>query len=511
MRAAILFLGLALLSWADDSVTQAGNGRWNQREFASEIDSSNVAGLRLKWNVSLCGTATCTPSVFQNKVCTTDFGGCLGCRSRDDGSVIWQKTMVDYGFPLGYYSRVTPTYIEDLNLLVVASASNKGLLNPGVPGVGAWAFALNATDGSSSWKTQVSTHLYAIVTGSPTVLGQTVYLGVSSGEAAAPLIPGYPCCSFAGRALSLRASDGAINWSLDTIPADLVGPGKYSGAAVWNGAFVVVGDHLYFGTGQLYSQPASVDACIEADPTNTSCVDERVNFNSILKVNRHTGEIVAKRRLSSADCWNIACVLRFLPGCSRTQAYDFDVTNVMVSIKNKRLYVSSKSGFLWVFDYDLNLINFDVLIPGSTSGGYVWQGALGDDSKTSKVGVYLPNNNGASRTWTLPNGTLVAGSGAWVKYDGDGNLKWATPPPFLDSVTGPLGLTNDVVFGSTRNNGLLAALDADSGAILWSLLTGKPMASGMAIVGKEVFWTTGPGTVFSATAPTQKSLLAFTL
>jgi len=420
--------------------------------------------------------------------------------------------MADYGFATGYYSRAMPVYKD--GLIYIASSAFELIILPGLPGVGCWMLALNFTDGSLVWRTQLSTDTFSIVTGSPNLEGNSIYVGLSSTESGAILtVPGYNCCHTSGRVLSVDTTTGHINWNTPSIPDDLRGVGLYSGAAVWMSGMPIFGDYLYFGTGQLYQVPSAVSACYVANPLNQSCADRRVLFDSIVKVNKHTGAIAASFRASAADVWNIACVLTFLPGCQPVPALDYDITDVIISAFHRRVFATSKSGFFWVFDLDLNYITTTSLIQGnSNGGGYEWEQAYQEAILLSNVGVYLAANNGGRATWSLPDGTLVSsGGGAWIKYDGHANLKWVTPTPNADGAYGSPAVTNDVVFSCTNALGLLVALNTRTGAILWSYQTIGSMSGAPVIVGDEVYWPLGPGTNLGPPTVNQHAFLVFKL
>ena len=503
-----MFLSLILLissALASSSVINAGVDTSNTHNFPSNIDSKNVAGLGLLWNATLCGPSTHTPMVYLDRVCVTDFGGCITCVNRDTGSVIFQKNISLYtGFPAGIYSRTMPTPFN--GLLIMGTTAIKSILNPGY---GAWVFAVNFTNGELVWKTKVSDFQWAIITGSPLLHGETLYFGLSSGESVAPIYPGYVCCSFSGRAFAINATDGAIKWNTPMIPAELNGVGKYSGAAVWSSTPILKGNYIYVTTGQLYQTSEAVANCSRDRPTDTTCVDSRVHFDSVVKIERNTGEIVGSFRASAADTWNLACLYGgAIPGCQAGPAYDYDITNIMYSERSKTIFASSKSGFLWALSDDLEVKWFSNIVRGSITGGYTWQGAFEDNARTYLSGVYLANNNGFALPITLFNRSTVT-SGVWVKYDGNGNVKWITPTPNGDQAYGSVSLTNDVVFGSTHVQGLLVALSTADGSILWRYQTVGSVNAAAAIVDNIVYWGTGSSSSFSPGIVSQNKLLAF--
>jgi polyvinyl alcohol dehydrogenase (cytochrome) len=74
-----------------------------------------------------------------------------------------------------------------------------------------------------------------------------------------------------------------------------------------------------------------------------------------------------------------------------------------------------------------------------------------------------------------------------------GAILWQTPDPQSASDTGYVSVANGVVYAdsnaSTGTN--MYALDASTGAILWSFASGGEVRSGAAIVGAKVYWGSG--------------------
>ena len=73
----------------------------------------------------------------------------------------------------------------------------------------------------------------AVITGSPVVVGDVVYVGVSSNEESLATNPDYPCCSFRGSVVALDANTGRILWKRDMTPDNFGSTDQYSGNAVW--------------------------------------------------------------------------------------------------------------------------------------------------------------------------------------------------------------------------------------------------------------------------------------
>ncbi len=503
----LAFLILAVMA-DDDNDNDSSNGnskKFNTQSYRSNIDSSNVAQLSVVCNITVCGSATTTPvDLKDGTVMQTDFGGCIGRYNVTSCTTVWQRNITDYGFAVGYYARAGMIFKG--GLAVGGTASYKNLLTPGIPNVGAWAFAVNVTDGSLKWKTQVSTHIYAIITQDFLLDDDSAVVGISSGEAAAPLVPGYQCCSFVGSTVKLAIADGSIHWNTPNIPPALAGVGKYSGAASWGGRAIRVGAYIYQVSGQLYQETAAAAACSIADPHNASCTDRDVLFDSVIKMKRSNGEIVASFRASAADVWNIACFFGgAIPGCQGGPSYDFDITNVMYSIGTRQIIATSKSGWAWFLDLDLNLVSSQSVVAGSASGGMAWHAALVDSHNARNVRVFISNNNGAKLNLTLLDGTVVK-SGAWAALDGHGQVKWITPS-VNDNAYGSLAVSNDVVFGATRFGGLLTALKTTDGSILKQWASKGSMIAAPLIMKNRLVWSTGPGNILGAGLTNQNQLL----
>jgi polyvinyl alcohol dehydrogenase (cytochrome) len=502
------YLAIVLVAWVATATAQ-GTDAYNHQVYSSDITSENVASLVLRCNLTMCGSATTTPTdLGDGTVLIADFGKCVGRYNITGCSTVWQRNLTDYGFPAGYFARAG--MVARGGVAVGGTASNKNLLTPGVPGFGAWVFGIYVDDGRLKWRTQVSTHLYAIITQNFQIVDNSVNVGISSGEAAAPLIPGYPCCSFVGSNVKLDFNSGAIEWNSPNIPSALSGLGKYSGAASWGGRSVIKGAYIYQVAGQLYQEPNDVAACTAANPNDATCVDASVMFDAVIKRKKTTGEIVASFRASSADVWNIACFFGGrIPGCQVGPSFDYDITNVIYSPKTQRIIATSKSGFVFYLDLDLNLLNVSSVVGGSASGGVTWQPALLDDHDPEDLRLFIPNNNGAGRNLTLLDGTVI-NKGAWAALDGHGNVKWITPA-LNEYAYGSLALTNDVVFGSTRFRGDLVALNAVDGSVLATWGTKGSMIAAPLILKDKLVWATGPGNILSGPLVDQKDLLVFGL
>ena len=130
---------------------------------------------------------------------------------------------------------------------------------------GANVYALDAATGRELWSRRLDEHLYARITGSPTLYQDRLYVPVSSIEETAAGQPGYECCTFRGSLNALDVKTGEIVWRTFMVPAaqaagknaagvTLWGP---SGVGIWSAPTIDVKRGLvYAGTGNTYSAPA---------------------------------------------------------------------------------------------------------------------------------------------------------------------------------------------------------------------------------------------------------------
>jgi polyvinyl alcohol dehydrogenase (cytochrome) len=138
----------------------------------------------------------------------------------------------------------------------------------------------------------------AVITGSPTLAGTTLYVPVTSYEEATGTYKMVSCCTFRGSLVALEASTGKILWKTFTI-AEPAKPGATnaagvqqmgpSGAGIWSApTFDAVSQRVYATTGDNYSDP----------PTETS--------DAFLALDARSGELAWSRQTTSGDAFNVA-------------------------------------------------------------------------------------------------------------------------------------------------------------------------------------------------------------
>src|SRR5690242_1205319 len=140
-----------------------GNSRYQPLERL--IGPSNVSRLALKWVATTAGDVSATPAVVDGAVYFGDFGGMEWKLDAETGKVIWSHKVSDYtGIP-GDISRSSPSLAG--NTLVIGDLSAPMMMG------------IDATSGDLRWITRLDPDPHAIMTGSPVLADDTIYVGTS--------------------------------------------------------------------------------------------------------------------------------------------------------------------------------------------------------------------------------------------------------------------------------------------------------------------------------------------
>ena len=367
---------------------------------------------------------------------------------------------------------------------------------------GAHIMAIDRATGNLLWITQVDSHQAAIITASPVVSGNTVLVGVSSNEEYLAADPAYPCCTFRGSMVALNAMTGQILWKTYTVP-----PG-YSGGAIWGTAAIdqMNGHSVYVGTGNNYSVPSTVSACIATavGGQDVQCLSPQDHFDSALSINITTGQINWGHVLWGYDAWNVACIST-QTNCPVPRGPDYDFgsgPNFLGTIVG----FGQKSGIYWALNPLDGSIKWARSVgPGGEVGGIEFGPAT--DGKR----IYVAISDSDHYPYKLYNGPVI-NWGSWAALDVDtGQFIWqvADPTPEQSEDMGSLSVANGVVYAPSYS-GYLYAIKADNGAFLWSYQTGGSVVDGPSIASDAVLVGSGyshtpPGTpnnkVYSFTVP----------
>jgi polyvinyl alcohol dehydrogenase (cytochrome) len=356
--------------------------------------------------------------------------------------------------------------------------------------------ALEQSTGAVVWSTLLDPNPFAVITSSPVLDDGRLYVGVSSNEETGPItISGYACCTFRGSVAALDPMTGKVLWQTPMIEdsayrnADGTLSG-FAGAAVWSSPTL---DRkrklLYVTTGNNYAASAAVVDGGAPLPSGD-------HVESIVALDLETGAIRWSKRMTKGDIWNFANF--------GGNDWDFGGSPNLFQIAldggmHDVVGAGQKSGVYWAVDADTQAILWKTQVgPGGHLGGIQWGTA------TDGARVYTGVNDQTGTMYRLggPGNVGDAGLttvGSWAALDpASGATLWQVANPAMTaplngtSVNGPLTVVNGVVFGGSMDaDGMMYALDATSGKVLWSFMSGGSVYGGPAVADGVVYWGSG--------------------
>lgn len=485
--------------------------------FERSIRPENVGQLAVKWVATTTGDVSATPAVVDDAVYFGDFGGTLWKLNADTGEVIWSHLVSDYtGIP-GDLSRTSPSLAGHTLLIGDLSAPNM--------------MGIDARTGDLRWITRLDPDPHAIITGSPVLAGDTIYVGTSQSG-----VSTYP-----GALVALEAQTGTILWRRYSLPNPQGLPESYWGAVMFAPPAVDLSNGLVFGTFKVAAgEPAAVKACNASDPNgfNESCEPPGSYLSSVVAFDLQTGVPVWSYRVVGDAAWQRACgsqppeVTWCAPAADNPlnggDKWDLGGSGPNVFEighgRHKRTVVGvgEKSGVYIVLDAKTGDFIWNTLIgPGGDMGGMEW----GTAYDGHRIYVSITNQHHIPYRLTQ-NGTLtatVATGGSWAALDPEsGKIIWQAADPQTESVgnqtvgvwdLAPVSAANGIVYAASmaKRGNEFYALDGATGHILWAWPAGSSVNSGPAIVDRSVYWGSG----YSRSGPVEGSgnnrLFAFTL
>jgi polyvinyl alcohol dehydrogenase (cytochrome) len=450
--------------------------------FESQIKTTNVGSLGVKWTFATAGDVSATPAVVNGVAYFPDWGGSLYAVNVASDTLVWKHSISGYDGVDGSVSRTSPAvsngvvYIGDQN--------------------GAHLMGIKASTGKLIWITQLDTHPSAILTQSPLVHSGVVYEGVSSSEEAAAANPGYACCTFQGSMNAVKATTGKLLWKTVMVPNNLRTTGGYSGGAIWSStpALDASSKTLYITTGNNYTIPDSATTCETNGGTAPDCLDKTDYIDSIVAINATTGAIDWADGQGGFDTWTVACKSGAGGNCPVDAGPDADfgsgaqLFTIPGPHHSHELVVGAgqKSGVYWVADAATGAILWGTQVgPGGSLGGIEW-GTATDGSR-----IYVAEADSDGTSYTPAGSTQAITWGSWAALDAvTGKIVWQTPDPDQGIDIGAVSTANGVVYASSMT-GHMYALNGTTGAVLWDHLSQGSSIAGPAIVNGVVYWGDG--------------------
>ncbi|GES88709.1 PQQ-binding-like beta-propeller repeat protein [Rhizophagus clarus] len=443
--------------WLSFGGTGENNINNNRNSDAENIISpENVGSLKVKFIIPVESSVSATPVTFQNNVYFPDWAGFLYSANSRTGEINWKINITKTYFPQpgpNVISRTTLAIDPKEKLIVFGTQS------PLLDGGSGFVIAVDLY-GNLVWRILIDDHPNAIITQSPTIFDNAVYIGVSSNEESAAYL-GAVCCTFRGSFTKLDLKTGKIIWRTFMAPDNYGRSDLYSGNAVWGSAPAIdpIKKLVYIATGNNYEIPKNVTNCINNATTpegKLACHDPKNFLDSILALDIENGNVKWVQRLSGYDSWNAACITSpNAPNCPDPTGDDFDFAQAPLLVNacfkpNDCLLLAiatSKSGKSWALDAATGKIIWSVTSgPGSRNGGSMF------GSATNGRQYFVSQSNGLNETYVLtkpsPKSQPATFGGAIVAIDIlTGEILWQTANPSQDAENGNILL--DFVTGAT--------------------------------------------------------------
>jgi polyvinyl alcohol dehydrogenase (cytochrome) len=349
-------------------------------------------------------------------------------------------------------------------------------------------YAVDADTGEQLWTVRVDDHPLARITGTPKLHGGRLYVPVSSFEEGSAGTLSYQCCTFRGSLVALDIATGRQVWKTYTI-ADAARPTRKNskgtqlwgpaGGAIWSSPTIDERRGLiYVASGNSYTAPAARTT------------------DAVIAFEMATGKIAWSAQATESDAWIAGCgptpALQSAqppgtPGAARSENcpddlgpdYDFATAPLLVSLRGGRqiLVTAQKSGMVAARDPAergaLLWQTSTATRPVGPTGEIVWGGA------TDGVRAYYGLNSSAAVAVQLSTGAQ----------------QWRTQftPADVDHPgnNSAVSLVPGVLF-SGGWDGIVRALSADTGAVLWEFNTARefPTVNGVTAKGGSIG---GPG------------------
>ena len=472
--------------------------------FNGPIRPGNAGSLATKWSFTTTGDVSATPTVENGAVYVPDWGGMLYRLDAATGTLVWSHKLSDYTGNTRSLSRSSPA-VTPHSIIVGDEASGT-------------VIAVDKTSGALLWRTVVDPLPAALITASPAVMGDLVFVGVSSvEEGLAQSRTGY-VPSFRGTIAALSVETGAPVWTFRTVPAG------YTGGAVWSSTFAIDLNRgsLYATTGNNYTVPAAVTACLQNAATaeaQSACLAPGDYIDAVVALDLLTGHVKWGRRFIGFDTYVNSCIVSPAKGipCPDPAGPDYDFgagANLFTTMIGGKpvdmIGAGQKSGVYWALDPETGATRWATQVgPGGRAGGIMW-GTAADGLR-----VYAAINDSGQVSYDLASTGTAWTAGSWAALDAaTGKILWQIPAtghnplaPTEDAgALGALTVLSGVVYAGSMS-GDMVAIDAAAGKILWQFASGGSVICGPSVALGVVYWGSG----YQRFGTANNKLYAFTL
>jgi len=441
-----------------------GNDRANSRFQPAELGGltvEDVPSLEVKW-------AFAYPNAAQARSQPTVAGGAVYFGSQDG-------TVRALDARTGCLRWAFKANAEVRNAIIISPWSKGDDPSPTIyfGDLLARAYAVDAITGELRWMAKVDPHPNATITGALALVGDRLFVPVSSLEVVPPADPKYACCTFRGAVVALDARSGEMIWknySVDKEPA-VVGHNRAgtpiyapSGAPFWNSPTIdIKRGQLYVGSGENYTSPADG------------------NSDAIFAFDMETGEKRWVSQQTRNDAWNVACIASYTDDDANCPVedgpdYDFAASPILATLEDGREFVvaGQKSGHVAGIDPENGQTLWKTPVGrGGIQGGILFgMAAEGGRVYVPISDMFYPEDLERFKFKTPARPGLYAISAE------NGALLWSSPAPDvcgdLENCDPGIGQAITAIPGAIiagHFDGRLRIYSSEDGKVLWELNT----------------------------------------
>lgn len=331
------------------------------------------------------------------------------------------------------------------------------------------AYAIDPATGQQVWQIVADDHPSARLTGGFQLVGDKLYIPVSSLEEGLAADPEYKCCTFRGAIVKVDAATGRVDWKQYTIAepphqetSSVTGRTHYgpNGGAVWSALTIdEKANRLYASSGDNYTQPA----------TDTS--------DAILALALDTGEMLWSYQGLPGDAWNASCTFADKANCPHSEGPDHDMGSspILVTLADGRRLVlgGQKTGVMHAIDPDRNgaVVWKTRVGEGGILGGIEWGSAV--DDKAVYVAVSDARWEGGRFFGDKVTLDPTKGGGLFALNLADGKPLWQAPPVSCagrercsPAQSAAVTVIPGAVFSGAMS-GVMRAFNTANGELLW--------------------------------------------